>query len=61
MKKINIKTIKEAIDTEFNKMFIHNVSSGLIFKRFMRHDMAPMTGRIANRETNGLIFGFGFL
>ena len=23
MKKVNIKTIKEALDTEFNKMFIH--------------------------------------
>jgi hypothetical protein len=32
----------------------------LIFEAFVRHDVAPMTGRIADRQKDRLALSFGF-
>jgi hypothetical protein len=48
------------IHLDVNKMFVHERSGLFIFKGFVRHDMTPMTGGIADAEEDGFVFGSGF-
>ena len=38
---------------------VHNFCDGRVFEAFMCHDMAPVTGGVADGEQNGLVFRLG--
>ena len=39
-----------AIDFDVDEEFVHHTRGGVVLEALMRHDVAPMTGRIADRE-----------
>jgi hypothetical protein len=56
---VNVGTFL-AIHFDVDEVFIHKLSSVFIFKRFVRHDMTPMTGGVSDAEEDRLVFGFSF-
>src|SRR5256714_6587309 len=48
------------IDFNVHKLASHDVGGGSIFEGLMRHDVAPVTGGITDREKNGLVFASRF-
>src|SRR4051794_36956507 len=54
-----------AVHLDADKVFVQKFSHFLAFKRFAFHDVAPMTGRIADADEDRFIFlprfGEGFL
>jgi hypothetical protein len=49
-----------AIDFDVDEEFVHHGRGGVILKTFVRHDVAPMTGRIADREQDRPAGALGF-
>ena len=49
-----------AIDLDVDEQPIHEFASGFVFERLMSHDVAPMAGRIADRNENGNVTAFRF-
>ncbi len=53
-----------AVDLDVDEEPVHDLGRGRVFEAFMGHDMAPMTGRIADgekdRSVQALRFGKGF-
>ena len=47
------------IDLDVHEKLVHDRGSFRVFEAFVGHDMAPMTGGIADGEENGLVGGFG--
>jgi hypothetical protein len=43
-----------SIDFDIHEEFVHHCSCFSVLETFMRHDVAPMAGRISNGEKNGL-------
>ena len=39
-----------AVDFDIDEQLVHQFGRGLILKRLVGHDVAPVTGRVANRE-----------
>ena len=54
-----------SIDLHVNEVLVHEPSNFEIFEKFMCHDMAPVAGRVADRQQNRLVLCFrprqGFL
>jgi hypothetical protein len=48
------------IDFNVHKLAIHDFGGGSIFEGLMRHDVAPVTGGITDREKNGFVFASRF-
>ncbi len=48
-----------AIDFDIDEELVHDARGCVILKAFMRHDVAPMAGRIADREQDRLVVLFG--
>ena len=49
------------VDFYADEMFVEEIGSGGILEGFVCHDVAPVTGRIANTEEDWLVFPPGFL
>src|SRR5206468_11129620 len=49
-----------AIDFNVHILAIHDFGGGSIFEGLMRHDVAPVTGGITDREKNGFVFASRF-
>src|SRR6266446_9486912 len=49
-----------AIDFNVHKLAIHDFGGGSIFERLVRHDVAPVTGGITDREKDGFVFASRF-
>ena len=45
-----------AIDLDADEEAVHHRGHGRIFEALVRHDMAPVAGRIADRQQNRLVF-----
>ncbi len=50
-----------AIHLDRHVMFVHQRGDRLVFKTLPLHHVAPVTGRVADREENGFVFQSGFL
>ena len=51
-----------AVNLDTDEIFIEEIGSGGgILKGFVRHDVAPVTGGIADAEEDGLVLPAGFL
>ena len=48
-----------AIDLDVDEPLVHLRRDRRFLEAFMRHDMAPVAGGIADRQQNGLVFGLG--
>ena len=48
------------VNFDWNKGAVEHCRNFLRFERFMRHDMAPVAGRITDAQKNGLVLPFGF-
>ena len=49
-----------AIDFDVDEQLVHDARGGVVLKTFMRHHMAPVAGRIADREQDRFVVLFGF-
>src|SRR5688572_23336864 len=49
-----------AVDFDVDKVLVHESGDSFVFKRFMCHDMAPVTGGISDAEKDGFVFCAGF-
>ncbi len=47
-----------AIHLDVDEQLVHQCGGGGILEGFVRHDMAPVTGRITDRQQNGLVLPF---
>ena len=50
-----------AVDLDADEACLQDGGYFRVFKRFVRHDMAPVTGSITDAQENGLVFTTGFL
>ena len=50
-----------AIDFDVDEELVHHLRGGLVLEALMRHDMAPVAGRIADREQDRLVAALGFV
>jgi hypothetical protein len=50
-----------AVDFDTYEVLVEQISGGLVGKRLLFHDVAPVTSRIADAEEDGLVFERGFL
>ena len=48
------------IDFDVHKVAVHDRGGRFIFERFVRHDVAPVTGGVTNREEDRFVFPAGF-
>ena len=48
-----------AIDFDIDEQLVHHARGRFILEAFVRHDMAPMAGGVADREENGSIAALG--
>ena len=46
-----------AVDLDVDERRVHHRGGGFVLERLVRHDMAPVTGRIADREQDRLVLG----
>ena len=46
---VDVRTLL-AIDFDIDEKLIHDRGGGVVLETFMCHDVAPMAGRIADRE-----------
>ena len=49
-----------AIDFDVDEQLVHHARGGVVLKALVRHDVAPVAGRIADREQDRLVAAFGF-
>ncbi len=49
-----------AVDLDIHEKLVHHRGGCCIFEAFMGHHMAPVAGRIADGEQNGLVERLGF-
>ena len=49
------------VDLDADKELVEDLRNLLALKGLTLHDMAPVTGRVAHRQKNWLVFRFGFL
>src|SRR3954451_20889855 len=45
-----------AVDLDRHEVLVNQRSGRLVFEGLVLHDMAPVTGRVADGEQNGLVF-----
>ena len=50
-----------AIDFDIDEVLVHKTGGDRVFKTLVGHDMAPVTGGIANGQKNGLVAVPGLL
>ena len=49
-----------AIDFDVDEQLVHDARGGVVLKTLVRHDVAPVTGRIADREQDRPAGALGF-
>src|SRR5258708_39195496 len=49
-----------AVDFDVDEQLVHDGSDPFVFEAFMRHDMAPVAGCVADREQDRLVALLGF-
>jgi hypothetical protein len=60
---INLVNIRPlfAIDFDIDEQLVHDTRGGVVFKTLVRHHMAPMASRIADREQDRPFAALGFV
>ncbi len=48
-----------SIDFDVDEQFVHQLRGASVFEGLVRHHMAPVAGRVADRQKNGLVFLLG--
>ena len=49
-----------AIDFDVDEQLVHDARGVVVLKTLVRHDVAPVAGRIADREQDRLVGALGF-